>query len=114
MRVPAIFRWKRSRSDHIQGEGTTRDISIAGVYVLTATCPPVNSIVQVEVVLPRLHSASKTRIKAEMKVLRLEHDIAGKKRSGFSAVGKGFVLRAISKQLSNPITDSAEKLEEQK
>src|SRR5450759_2795419 len=90
MRVPVIFRWKGSRSIHFQGEGSTRDISVAGVYVLTATCPSVNSIMQMEVVLPRLHGAAKTRIKADMKVLRIEHDIAGEGRCGFSAVGKSW------------------------
>lgn len=113
MRVPVIFRWDRARSNRFQGEGTTRDVSVSGIYVLTPTCPPVNSIVQMEVVLLPPFSTSKARITAEMKVLRVEHDIAGKKRSGFSGAGKGFVLRAISKQLSIPIADSAERLEGQ-
>jgi hypothetical protein len=69
-----------------------------------------------EVDLPRLHSAVKTRIKAEMRILRVEDDIAGEGRSGFSAsaVGKGFAVRATSKRQSRPITGSAKKREEQK
>ena len=114
MRAPVIFRWKKSRSERFQGEGVTRDVSVAGVYVLTSTCPPVDSIIQMDVVLQPLFSTPKTRIKAEMRVLRVEHDIASEGRSGFSAVGKGFSLHAISKQSSDPITDSAEKREEQK
>lgn len=105
MKAPTIFRWKKPRSDHLQGEGTTRDISAAGVYVFTATCPPVNSTVQMEVLLPALHSAAQTQINAKMKVQRVDHDIEGKGRSGFSAVGKGFSLRAIAKKLSEPIKD---------
>ncbi len=79
---------------------------MAGVYVFSATSPPVNSTVQMEVVLPALDSAPVPRIKAEMKVLRVEHDIAGKNQSGFSAVGNGFSLRAISKKLTHSIKDS--------
>src|ERR1019366_9966202 len=101
MRAPVLFHWKKSRNDRFQGEGITRDISGAGVYVLTATCPPVNSIVQMEVAFPQLQSAATMRIKAEMRVLRVEHDTAGEGRSGFSAVGKGFALRTISKQPSD-------------
>lgn len=106
MRTPAIFHWKRSRNDHFQGEGVTRDISAAGVYVLTPTCPPVNSVVQVEVIFQQLHRAATTRIKAGMKVLRVEHDVMNEGGSGFAAVGKGFTLRAISQQLSDSMTDS--------
>jgi PilZ domain len=86
----AIFRWKTSRRAHYRGEGTTRDISVTGVYVSTATCPPEDSIIQIDVVLPPPFSKVKTRIKAEMKVLRVEHNVADAGLSGFSAVCNGF------------------------
>jgi|SRR5579863_5737158 len=114
IKAPAIFTWKRSRSDHFQGEGTTRDISAAGVYVLTATCPPIDSTVQMEVVLPQLEGAPKTRIKAEMKVLRVDFNTEREGRSGFSAVSKGFSLRSNSRQPSGAITQAAKWLEEQR
>ena len=44
-----------------------------------------------------------------MKVLRDRKDIAGEVRSGFSAVGKRFALRAIVDQPSGPILDFTEK-----
>jgi hypothetical protein len=44
-------------------------------------------------------------MKADMKVLRVEHDIAGNKRSGFSAVGKGFSLRTFSERASRLVAD---------
>lgn len=83
-----------------QGEGFTRDMSVAGVFVFTATCPPVKAAVQMEVFLPFSDGASKARMKSDMVVLRVEHDIADDKRNGFSTVGKGFSLRTISKKAS--------------
>src|ERR1035437_2061135 len=114
MRTPIIFRWKGPDNVPLQGEGVTRDMNVAGVFVLTATCPPPNAVVQMAVLLPISDGASKMRMKSDMTVLRVEHDIAGKERSGFSAVGKGFSLHANSKRPSDPIADSAEKLEGQK
>jgi hypothetical protein len=100
MRTPVVFRWKGPDNEHFQGEGVTRDMSVAGVFVLTAACPPPNAVVQMEVLLPVSDGASKVRMKSDMTVLRLEHDIADNKRSGFSAAGKGFSLRTFSKKAS--------------
>jgi PilZ domain len=105
-----FFRWKRSRSNRFQGEGTTRDISLTGVYILTATCPPVDSIIHVDVIIPRLFNVCKRELKAEMRVLRVEDEIASQGRSGFSAVCNCFLLGATPKQLSDPASDFAEKL----
>jgi len=85
-------------------------MSLAGIYIWTDTCPPVESIVQVEVIIPALFNASKREIQAEMKVLRVEHDISNGGRSGFSAVGRGFSLRGISEQRSGLISDFAMKV----
>jgi hypothetical protein len=68
-----------------------------------------------EVLLSPAGGASKAGMKADMTVLRVEHDLAGNTRSGFSAVGKGFSLRTVSKQASGlvaePIKDSEEIVE---
>ena len=89
-------------------------MSVVGIYITTAACPPVNSIIEVDVVIPPLFSVSKKEIKAKMKVLRIDPDLAGEGPSGFSAVGKGFALRAISEKTSDPDADSSEKHEGQK
>ena len=115
MSTPVIFHWKGPDNERFQGAGFTRDMSIASAFVLTATCPPPNAMVQMEVLLPPSDGASKARMKADMTVLRVEQDTAGNERSGFSAVGKGFTLRNLSKQSSglgaDPIKDSEESLE---
>lgn len=92
MDAGAIFRWKGSRSHPLQGEGKTRDISLTGIYIFTATCPPVGSIIHVDVQMPRLFDTSSREIKAEMKVLRVEPAAGSERPSGFSAVSKGFKL----------------------
>ena len=105
MNASVMFRWSGPENEHYQGEGVTRDMSVAGAFVLTATCPPPNSVVQIEVFLPLSEGGSKALMKADMMVLRVEHDIAGNKRSGFSAVGKGFSLRTFSERASRLVDD---------
>jgi len=86
------FRWSGPEDGNYQGEGVTRDMSVSGAFVFTATCPPPNSVIQVEAYFPLSNDGSKALMKADMIVLRVEHDDTGNKRSGFSAVGKGFSL----------------------
>ena len=105
MSTSVIFRWKRPDNQSFQAEGVTRDMSVQSVFVLTGTLPPVNALIHMEVILPLSDGASKARMKAEMRVLRVDHNIAGTTRSGFSAVGKGFLLRTFSKKASRLVTD---------
>ena len=100
LNAPAVFRWSGPESGHHQAEGVTRDMSVAGAFVITSTCPPPNSMIQMEVVFPISDGAPKPLMKANMMVLRVESDIAGKKRSGFSAVSKGFSLSTVSERTS--------------
>ena len=103
MSTAVIFRWKGPDNQRFQGEGSTRDLSVEGVYVLTPTCPPANSLVHLEVILPLSDGTSKAQMKADMTVLRVDHDIAENKRSGFSAVGKGFLLSTPSERASQVV-----------
>lgn len=112
MTTAVIFRWKGPGNERFQGEGVTRDMSVAGIFVLTATCPPANASVQMEVLLPISDGASRARMKSDMRVLRVEHDIAGNKRSGFSALGTGFSLRTFSKKASRLVAELIDESEE--
>ena len=94
------FRWSRPEDGHYQGEGVTRDMSVTGAFVFTATCPPPNSVIQMEAFFPLSKDGSTAQMKADMMVLRVEHDVAGNNRSGFSAVGKGFSLCTSSERTS--------------
>jgi len=112
MNASVMFRWSGPENGHYQGEGVTRDMSVVGAFVLTATCPPPNVVVQMEVLLPLSDGASKALMKADMMVLRVEHDIAGGKRSGFSVVGKGFLLRTFSERASRLVDGLIKESEE--
>jgi hypothetical protein len=105
MNASVMFRWSGPENGHYQGEGFTRDMSVAGAFILTATCPPPNAVVQMEVLLPLSDGGSKALMKADMMVLRVEHDISGSNRSGFSVVGKGFSLRTFSDQETRLVDD---------
>jgi iron-sulfur cluster repair protein YtfE (RIC family) len=102
MKAKVAFHWIGSRNERVHGEGTTRDVSLAGAYILTATSPPLNTRVQMEIIFPALYTESSARIVAEMKVLRVDHEISGEPIGGFSAAGKGFSVRAVSKNSSSP------------
>lgn len=113
MNASVMFRWSGPENGHhYQGEGITRDMSVAGAFVLTATCPPPNSYVQMEVFLPLSDGGSRALMRADMLVMRVEHDNAGNKRSGFSAAGKGFSLRTFSEQASRLVDGLIKESEE--
>jgi hypothetical protein len=112
MNASVMFRWSGPDHGHYQGEGATRDMSVAGAFIMTATCPPPNAVVQMEVFLPLQDGTSKALMKADMTVVRVEHDVAGNKRSGFSAVGKGFMLCASSDRAARLVTSLIKESEE--
>jgi hypothetical protein len=112
MSTCVIFRWKGPHNKRFQGEGITRDMSVAGIFVSSGTCPPANAAIQMEVLLPISDGASKARMESEMTVLRVDHDNAENRRSGFSAVGPGFLLRTFSKKASRVVAGLIKESEE--
>jgi hypothetical protein len=106
-----MFRWNGPEDGHYQGEGVTRDMSVAGAYILTATCPPPNAVIQMEVFFHLSDCGAKAFMKADMMVLRVEHEVAGQNRSGFSAVSKGFSLSTSSERASRIVSELIEKSE---
>lgn len=112
MNASVLFRWSGPEDEHCQGQGTTRDMSVSGAYILTATCPPPNAVIRMEVFLPLSDGGSKALMQADMMVLRVEHEIEGNTRSGFSAVGKGFSLRTFSGDASRPVNGLVREPEE--
>lgn len=89
-----VFSWESSQGKRLKGEGSTRDLSVEGAYLYTSTCPPVNAIILVDVLLPRLHrTAPALMIHTEARVLRIEHPLGDSGRSGF-AVKSGIRQRS--------------------
>jgi hypothetical protein len=54
LRLPVIFRWG-DEEDYVAG-GFTRDIAQNAAYVLSNKCPPVGSVVRIEVLVPLFDS----------------------------------------------------------
>jgi hypothetical protein len=105
MSTSVIFRWDGPDNKRFQGEGSTRDISVGGVFVLTPTCPPSFAPVHLEVILPLSDGVSKVQMKADMTVLRVDHNVPGTSRSGFSAVGPGFLLDTKSERAARAVAE---------
>ncbi len=89
-----IFSWESSQRSRLQGEGITRDIDPFGAFVFTSTCPPpVESTIQIEILLPPLSEAIATvRIKGEARVLRVEPRLKKGVTGGFAVLSDGFNL----------------------
>ncbi len=109
--LPAIFSWESSQRSRLQGEGITRDIGLEGVFIFTATCPPVETTIQLEVLLPPLTGAKATiRIKGEARVLRVEPRREKGVTSGFAVLSDGFNLYPPATDKTNSEFNTFKKL----
>jgi hypothetical protein len=89
----AEFSWEGPEQKRFEGEGVTRDISVAGAFILTRSCPPANTEVQVELFLPPFHGTVATvRMRARALVLRVERASRSEQQSGFAIDSAGFRL----------------------
>lgn len=85
--APAVFSWEGARQRRFQGEGITRDISVQGAFILTATMPPPDCAVQVDLLLPSLTDVKgMMRITGKARVIRLEHPSSDTWIHGFAVV----------------------------
>jgi PilZ domain len=86
------FTW-RIRGTPFRAEGTAQDISLRGAYVVSEVCPPLGAIVQMKIFLPRPSpTAPGLLIVGKLRMQRVESSLGGKRRMGFSVVGKGFAV----------------------
>jgi hypothetical protein len=80
--APVKFSWTDANGYSGRGEGSTRDISSASVYVLTSSILPEGSDVRMEVILPPLESRKpRVRLRTQGFVVRTEPN-------GFAAVAE--------------------------
>ena len=86
-----VFSWEGPEKKRYEGEGVTRDISTKGAFILTRSCPPAHSVVQVELFLPPFHGTLATaRMRAQVQVLRVEQGSPGDQQCGFAVDSPGF------------------------
>jgi hypothetical protein len=91
----AVFAWEDSQGSRFSGEGITRDIGLGGAFILSATCPPIESMLQLDIFLPPLPQNTRgTKIAAGEGVLvvRVEPPVGGGS-NGFAVLSKGFTLQ---------------------
>jgi hypothetical protein len=90
--APAHFTWGNGQQpQRVRGEGVTRDISVLGAFILAPSCPPVDSAIRVEIVLPSLTGLKPPiRFRAGARVVRVEQVSDGKKENGFAIVSEDF------------------------
>jgi len=85
--APAVFSWEGANCKRFQGEGITRDISVQGAFILTATMPPPDCPIQVDLLLPSLAGMnSMMRVTGKAHVVRIEHPSSDAWIHGFAVV----------------------------
>ena len=92
--VPVIFSWHDGKEARREAVGLTRDISLGGAFVFTASPPPLEVNVHFKAFLPQTpDSIRSVWIHGQGLVIRVEPVHKGETTGGFAVVGKRFVLR---------------------
>lgn len=82
--APTIFRWASSEGIPQKGEGTTRDISANGVFVLSKLGPQPGADIEIDVYLPSLGGRPRSvQLRGKGKVIRNVN--SGSPETGFAA-----------------------------
>jgi hypothetical protein len=107
--APVSFFWQSREGSVGAGEGHTRDISITGVFILTAGLVPEGSLIRLDVSLPPLHGkGQRVHLHTEGRVLRTEDD-------GFAAIADmGFRMDFAGTDRSRKDTTNVHKNEDKK
>jgi hypothetical protein len=53
-----VFSWKTAAGERATARGTTRNISVNGIFVAAGDCPPVAAVVRCHVLLPALEGST--------------------------------------------------------
>jgi len=82
--APAFYCWEREDGTLQEAQGTTRDISSRGVFILADALPPAGAHLELKVYLPSISGAPRSvQLNGEGTVLRAARAEVG--RSGFAA-----------------------------
>ena len=91
--LPVNFMWGDAEDKLRKGAGLIRDMSMAAAFVVSPACPPADTIVRLEILLPSTHTrANPLSIRGVGRVIRVESDGADASRRGFAVVTSRFVL----------------------
>ena len=92
--APVRFLWRNPSGSRHRGEGMTRDISPEGMFILSAICPPMDAVLQIEVKFPALEAGPALHVRTSGRVLRRDLITGAEVQGGFAAVCKAFALRS--------------------
>src|SRR5579864_3838660 len=85
--APAVFSWEGVGHKRFRGEGITRDVSVQGAFILTATMPPPDCPIQLDLLLPSIAGMmSMMRITGKARVIRMERKSSDNWIHGFAVV----------------------------
>ena len=85
--APVFFRWKDANGNEHRGEGTSRDISETGAFVLTAVSPPLGADIELRISLVGLlKTMTAGRMELGGRILRVEQTAAGRAIGGFAVL----------------------------
>ena len=85
------FRWHDEAGLH-SGEGTTLDLSSKGLFILTDTLPPINSVIRCWFCMPTLDQHRPEHMYEATLVARVVRTNATRNHSGFAASARAVVL----------------------
>ena len=107
----AVFSWEGPQHKQLLAEGRTRDISVAGAFIFTRTCPPVGATLDLEIFLsrPADKRGRTVQIKTQAQVIRVEHSDGAE---GFAAVSHDFNLLFDKNRRNEFSVSSQEETEE--
>ena len=92
--APVFFRWKDADGNEHRGEGTSRDISQTGAFVLTAVSPPLGADIELRISLVGLlKTMTAGRMELGGRVLRVEETAAGRGIGGFAVLTQEVIFR---------------------
>ena len=90
--LPVVFRWGEGQASR-KGSGRTRDISIAGAFILSGEGPELGALVQFEFSLPSLFaSATPLKLHGMGRVVRVEPTNTNGTPVGFALANTSFSL----------------------
>jgi hypothetical protein len=91
LKVPVIFAWSDEGGEHA-GEGVTSNISAGGMFIVSSVCPPRNSVIHCEMLLPSPNGKDIEELEgaATGSVVRTQEN----GESGFAIFSSDFVVRS--------------------
>ncbi|HVH87008.1 MAG TPA: hypothetical protein VM912_09800 [Terriglobales bacterium] len=93
--LPVTYMWREASGECTHAAGFVRDISARGMLVLGGECPPAQSQVWCEVMLPPSYSRqSVRRLRAAGPVVRTANSPGDECATGFVIQGSPFLLTA--------------------